>query len=255
MLKVDNPNDYISFFKDVGHLSHLPFFISTLTGYGGSLFVDDIIFPQLFVLKNTIYLAIVGNVNKIKLEFIKCLIEPKCWIVSDTYEWLELIARCYPKSVFIKRDSMIFDGLIPDKYDKIISSLPSDYEIQKIDANYANIIAESWCSRLLIGYNSIYEFDKYGIGYCIIKDGFVVSGATSLLRTASGAELQIMTHHRFEHKNFAKISCINFILHCINKNTLPFWEAANATSRHIAESLNFHLNFTYDSLYISENYF
>ncbi|SYX87234.1 GCN5 family acetyltransferase (fragment) [Paenibacillus alvei] len=77
----------------------------------------------------------------------------------------------------------------------LLSALPEEYEIQKIDKETASApslheLSEDFVSQ----FNSIDDFMERGIGYAILHKGQVVYAATSFSIYDDGIEIEIASH-------------------------------------------------------------
>ena len=168
-------------------------------------------------------------------------------MVPKNEEWAELIEECYSgaKKVIryaIKKDT-IFDR---EKLQGFVNELPAGYEIHEIDADIFdkcldNPVTEDFVSS----FESKESFLKIGRGMVIIKDGRIVSGASSYSRYNEGIEIEVDTDPDERRKNLATIVCAALILRCLDENLYPSWDAQNINSVHLAEKLGYEFDHEY----------
>ena len=79
----------------------------------------------------------------------------------------------------------------------------------------------------------------------IIKDGRIVSGASSYSRYNEGIEIEVDTVPDERRKNLATIVCAALILRCLDENLYPSWDAQNINSVHLAEKLGYEFDHEY----------
>lgn len=162
-------------------------------------------------------------------------------------EWAELIEECYPgaKKVIryaIKKDT-VFDR---EKLQGFVNELPAGYEIHEIDADiYDKCLGNPITEDFVSSFESKESFLKIGRGMVIIKDGRIVSGASSYSRYNEGIEIEVDTVPDERRKNLATIVCAALILHCLDENLYPSWDAQNINSVHLAEKLGYEFDHEY----------
>ena len=225
---------------------------SCLQGIMGDIYVDDEKNP-------TSYMAILG-------DFIFFAGEPKEEIVlykpngckgdfiimvPTNDSWGECIEQCYKDKAkkicryATKKESNIFDK---KKLEQIVDTLPQDYEIKLIDEDiYYKCREQSWCRDLVSQYKDYNSYNNYGLGVAILKDGEVVSGASSYSRYEGGIEIEIDTNEKYRRKGLAYICGAKLILECLKRNLYPSWDAQNKWSLALAEKLGYHYSHTYNA--------
>ncbi|HKL78942.1 MAG TPA: GNAT family N-acetyltransferase, partial [Mobilitalea sp.] len=88
-------------------------------------------------------------------------------------------------------------------------------------------------------------YKKLGIGAVILKDGILVSGASSYSRYQDGIEIEIDTKEEFRRKGLAYVCAAKLILECLDKKLYPSWDAQNKWSVALAEKLGYHFDHEY----------
>ncbi len=168
-------------------------------------------------------------------------------MVPKNEEWAELIEECYPgaKKVIryaIKKDT-VFDR---EKLQGFVNELPAGYEIHGIDADiYDKCLGNPVTEDFVSSFESKELFLKIGRGMVIIKDGRIVSGASSYSRYNEGIEIEVDTVSDERRKNLATIACSALILRCLDENLYPSWDAQNINSVHLAEKLGYEFDHEY----------
>lgn len=168
-------------------------------------------------------------------------------MVPRNEEWAELIEECYPgaKKVIryaIKKDT-IFDR---EKLQGFVNELSAGYEIHEIDADiYDKCLGNPVTEDFVSSFESKELFLKIGRGMVIIKDGRIVSGASSYSRYNEGIEIEVDTVPDERRKNLATIACAALILRCLDENLYPSWDAQNINSVHLAEKLGYEFDHEY----------
>ena len=168
-------------------------------------------------------------------------------MVPRNEKWAELIEECYSgaKKVIryaIKKDT-VFDR---EKLQGFVNELPAGYEIHEIDADiYDKCLGNPVTEDFVSSFESKESFLKIGRGMVIIKDGRIVSGASSYSRYNEGIEIEVDTVPDERGKNLATIVCAALILRCLDENLYPSWDAQNINSVHLAEKLGYEFDHEY----------
>jgi predicted GNAT family acetyltransferase len=90
-----------------------------------------------------------------------------------------------------------------------------------------------------MNYDSPEDFVNTGFGYCVEVDGKVVAACSSGLVCSKGVEICIITQPDYREKGLAALVAAKFILHCIQNNLEPHWDAANPKSVGLAKKLGY----------------
>ena len=116
-------------------------------------------------------------------------------MVPQNKEWAQLIEECYPSAkrvtrYAIKKDT-IFDKI---KLQNEISKLPIGYEIHKLDADiYYQCLKNPVMVDFVSAFESKEKYLQIGRGMVILKDGQIMSGASSYTRYKEGIEIEVDT--------------------------------------------------------------
>lgn len=172
-------------------------------------------------------------------------------MVPQNAEWSALIVQNYGekakavKRYAIKKEPGIFDK---KQLRHAASSLSDDYEMCLIDEKlYKMCKAEGWSADLVSQFNTYDEYQRLGLGVVILKDGVIVSGASSYSRYNEGIEIEIDTREDYRRKGLAYACGAKLILECIKRNLYPSWDAQNKWSVSLAEKLGYHFSHEYDA--------
>lgn len=170
-------------------------------------------------------------------------------MVPRNEAWGEVIEQCYgekAKKVFryaIKKEPDVFDR---EKLERIVSALPEGFSIKLIDeAIYQKCKETDWCRDLVSQYKDYETYRKLGLGAVILKDGEVVSGASSYSSYLGGIEIEIDTKEPYRRRGLASACGAKLILECLERNLYPSWDAQNKWSVALAEKLGYHYSHTY----------
>ena len=210
----------------------------------GKVFVTNTDHPKSVCVYAGCFAFYAGEPDK---EIVKNKPEGFVIMVPRNEEWAELIEECYPdaKKVIryaIKKDT-IFDR---EKLQGFVNELSAGYEIHEIDADiYDKCLGNPVTEDFVSSFESKESFLKIGRGMVIIKDGRIVSGASSYSRYNEGIEIEVDTVPDERRKNLATIACAALILRCLDENLYPSWDAQNINSVHLAEKLGYEFDHEY----------
>ena len=96
--------------------------------------------------------------------------------------------------------------------------------------------------------SSFADKDQYleiGKGVVILKDGKIVSGASSYTRYKEGIEIEVDTVESERRNHLATVACSKLILKCLEENLYPSWDAQNMNSVRLAEKLGYEFDHEY----------
>lgn len=162
-------------------------------------------------------------------------------------EWAALIEECYPSAKRVTRYAIRKDT----KFDvemlrREISKLPPEYELKQIDAAiYDQCLESPVTADFVSSFENKEQYLKLGKGMVILKDGKIVSGASSYSRYLQGIEIEVDTVESERRKHLATAACSALILECLNEGLYPSWDAQNMYSVHLAEKLGYEFDHAY----------
>lgn len=161
--------------------------------------------------------------------------------------WAALIEECYPSAkkvqrFAIKKDTKFDIGMLQAE----ISKLPPEYELRQIDsAIYDQCLESPVTADFVSAFESKEQYLEIGRGMVILKDGKIVSGASSYTRYREGIEIEVDTVESERRKHLATIACSALILRCLEEGLYPSWDAQNMHSVHLAEKLGYEFDHAY----------
>ena len=161
--------------------------------------------------------------------------------------WAELIEECYPSAKKVSRYAISkdtrFDRSVLNRF---VKELPAGYELREIDSEiYDRCLGNPVTEDFVSSFESKEEYLKKGRGMVIIKNGRIVSGASSYTRYIEGIEIEVDTVADERRKGLATIACAALILRCLDENLYPSWDAQNMNSVHLAEKLGYAFDHEY----------
>ncbi|MBO5238261.1 MAG: GNAT family N-acetyltransferase [Lachnospiraceae bacterium] len=170
-------------------------------------------------------------------------------MVPGDESWAALIEQVYgdrAKKVeryAIKKEPGVFDK---EKLQKIVEDLPPEYELTMMNETlFYECKKIDWCRDWVSLYADYEMYQKYGLGVVILRNGDIVSGASSYSGYQGGIEIQIDTKETERRKGLAYICGAKLILECLERGWYPSWDAQNLWSVALAEKLGYHFDHVY----------
>ena len=139
----------------------------------------------------------------------------------------------------------------PDAFDRkyladILGKLPEGMELRQIDeALYHQAGTEPWCRDLVSQYPDYETYQRLGLGFVAVKEGRILSGASSYGSYQGGIEIEICTHKDYRRQGLALCCGAALILCCLERGLYPSWDAHNLGSVALAEKLGYHFSHSY----------
>lgn len=168
-------------------------------------------------------------------------------LTPQNSRWNELIEKVFPqceKTVrYAIRKDTVFDAA---RLQQMADSLPEGYEMREIDDEiYDQLADHPLMSDFVSCFDSRQSYFELGLGFVIMKDGRVVSGASSYSRYREGIEIEVDTVESERRKHLAEACCARLILECLNRGLYPSWDAQNTGSVRLAEKLGYRFSHEY----------
>ena len=176
-------------------------------------------------------------------------------LVPQNTEWADLIESVYPDARRVTRYAIRKDTRFDvDALKKNLELLPEGYELKNIDEKIYDMCLENPVTADFVSaFGSKEKYLKDGRGVVILKDGAIVSGASSYTRYNEGIEIEVDTKEPERRKNLALISCSALILRCLEEGLYPSWDAQNMNSVHLAEKLGYEFDHEYTAYEVASN--
>ncbi len=236
------------------HNNSSPNVLTYLQGYAGEAYVDNPENPTIAVILVSIFATIAGNPQAPAAESLLKSIPDKRLVIAHSDEWHKKIEEVLSTSI-TKHQRYRCSGKLRNftvaALQKYADRVPEGYVLKRIDNKLIS-------DNSLVGlprdfsenFDSAEEFVEKGVGFWILHEGAVVSGATSLSVYNGGIEVDIETHEDHRGKGLARAVAAKLILYCIQHTLSPYWEAANPTSLKMAIKLGYSYEGSYDCYWI-----
>ena len=161
--------------------------------------------------------------------------------------WAEHIEELWPEAARTTRYAIRKDTRFDrQKLESIVASLPENYELRRIDGElYDACTREGLFVDCVAHFGSKERFLEMGRGFAVLKDGRLVSVASSYTAYREGIEIEIDTAEEERRKGLAGAAGAALILSCLDDGLYPSWDAANTESVRLAEKLGYELRGEY----------
>jgi len=128
----------------------------------------------------------------------------------------------------------------------LAAALPDRYTLHTIDEPlYRQCQVADWSRDLVSQYPDWEAYRATGLGVAAIRNGQIVSGASSYSHWSGGIEIEIDTHPDHRRQGLARACGARLILLCLDRGLYPSWDAHNPASAALALNLGYHLDGEY----------
>lgn len=228
--------------------------LSCLQGVMGQVYADSAKNCAMAILGDFAFFAGVPSEELVKFKPEDCR-QDFMIMVPQSGEWAKLIEKCYEDKAgkvtryAIKKEK---DNFNVSKLEKAVDSLPEGYELKMIGRDeYEMCRNTSWANDLVSQYEDYTVYKELGLGATILKDGELVSGASSYSTYKEGIEIEIDTRKDQRRKGLAYACSAKLILECLKKGLYPSWDAQNKWSVALAQKLGYHFSHEYTAYEIT----
>ena len=168
-------------------------------------------------------------------------------LIPQNEAWAALIEACFPDAKKTTRYAIRKDTRFdPDLLRRQAEKLPEGYELRPVDGTIYDLCLQSPLTEDFVSvFGSKENFLRLGRGMVILRNGRIVSGASSYSRYREGIEIEVDTVPEERRKGLAGIACAALILSCMEEGLYPSWDAQNQISVHLAEKLGYEFDHEY----------
>jgi len=223
---------------------------SCLQGVMGSVFVTDPEHPASAF-------AFVGCFGFFAGEPDRELVENKpagfVIMVPQDEAWAALIEECWPSAKRVTRYAIRKDTRFDEtRLQAYAENVPEGYELRPIDGELYDKCLEDPVTRDFVSpFGSKEKYLEWGRGMVILKDGRIVSGASSYTRYREGIEIEVDTVEEERRKHLATAACAALILRCLREGLYPSWDAQNRNSVRLSEKFGYEFDHEYPAYEVS----
>ena len=181
------------------------------------------------------------------LELVKSKPEGFAILTPQNRDWAEMIENSYPDAKKVTRYAIRKDTRFDvNSLKKNLLLLPDGYELKAIDEElYDKCLASPITADFVSSFQSKAAYLRDGRGVVVVRNGEIVSGASSYTRYREGIEIEVDTVKAERRKHLALIACSALILRCLNEGLYPSWDAQNMASVRLAEKLGYQVDHEY----------
>ena len=161
--------------------------------------------------------------------------------------WSELIEECFPDARKVKRYAIRKDTVFDrNRLTEMSAKIPEGYELKKIDSDiYDMCMQDPVTADFVSAFGSKEEYLELGRGMVILKDGKIVSGASSYTRYKEGIEIEVDTVPSERRKGLATVVCSALILACLDEGLYPSWDAHDMNSVQLSKRFGYEFDHEY----------
>ena len=174
--------------------------------------------------------------------------KPDRWmlVVPQNDAWSSLIEEHFPANKRIRyaiRKETAFDR---EKLEAMAAALPEGYTLRRIDGElYDACLKDELFEDCVSIFGSKEKYLELGRGFAVMKDGKIVSAASSYSRYLTGIDVEIDTVKTERCKGLGAAVAARLILQCLDEGLYPAWDAANKLSVRLAERLGYEYSHEY----------
>lgn len=224
---------------------------SILEGQRGGniqIIVDDPIDPKVVQIVQASFTSFAGDATSSSAQELVTNLPERCWVQPCPAEWMDLLRRVHgDKLVSSPRYSFLSDSIRPQVLVEIINASAYKSSLERIDLETAReMLMDNLNKYHFMNYVSPEDFIALSFGYCVKVDGQVVAACSAGLVCSKGVEICIITQPEYREQGLATLVAAKFILHCLENNLEPHWDAANPKSVGLAQKLGYKYSDSYE---------
>ena len=161
--------------------------------------------------------------------------------------WSALIEECYPDARKVMRYAIRKDTVFDKEFlARTAAGIPKGYVLKKIDPEIYDLCLEDPVTADFVSaFGSKEKYLELGRGMVILKDGKIVSGASSYTRYKEGIEIEVDTAPSERRRGLACAVCSALILSCLEEGLYPSWDAHDMNSVQLARKFGYELDHEY----------
>jgi len=210
----------------------------------GKVFVTDTVAPKAAMAYVGCFAFVAGEPER---ELVLGVPEGFTIMTPQNDDWARLIEDCYPDAKKVTRFAIKKDTKFDEAHLKeIVNGLADGYELRKIDSEiYDMCIVDPVTADFVSSFDTKERYLELGRGMVILKDGRIVSGASSYTSYREGIEIEVDTVEEERRKGLASVACAALILDCLRDGLYPSWDAQNMGSVHLSEKFGYEFDHEY----------
>ncbi|MDX2075846.1 MAG: GNAT family N-acetyltransferase [bacterium] len=173
----------------------------------------------------------------------------RIFVASPHFE--KVAKKVHPgKWVRLERHAFSSENLNMATLRELSTKLPDGFQVKKIDTVLAKSLLEDkeneFASYHGVTFDSPDDFVARGFGYCVCEGETVACVASTFAISKTGIEIQIDTKPDYRGKGLATVAAAHLIIHSLENNLVPSWDAATEISAKMAQKLGYTPQGTYE---------
>ena len=214
-----------------------------LEGHAGTAMVDDRETPNVAMLSYADVVVLDGDAEHPKARALAELLPEERAVLPSSGAWHNLLADVWgERYVPIERFAFTHENLDEEHLHALAAAVPEGYEIQPIDLAMASAIAadpDLISPDHVRNFGTPQDFIDLGFGFCALKDGAIVAGASTYAVSNTGIEIQVNTQEAHRGRGLATVLSARLILEAWERGLIAPWDAANEASAALAVKLGY----------------
>ncbi len=207
----------------------------------GSVWTNSVEVPTVARLQIAIINAVAGDSASPDAEEIIRMIEPMQVVFGPDEGWTQIIKDLWGEQLGIQpRTFFSPESLDLDHLRHLRDQVPAGYKLERMDVEAIRRMDKRRAMHIPTFFGTSEEFHKMGIAYCIKHEDEVVSIASTFTPFTDLFEIQVdtlNTDHR--RKGLATAVSAALMVHALENGMVPYWDAANEASTHLALKLGY----------------
>lgn len=167
--------------------------------------------------------------------------------------WEELVHRVHAgRLIAMPRYAFTSEALDVEHLRELGSHVPDGYRLEQMNLDLAQRLGSEksgFAADHMLNFCSPEDFIERGFGFCLLHGDEIASAATTFVVCHKGIEIQINTREKHRHRGLATVVAARLIVHSLQNNLDPNWDAANESSVGLATKLGYTPQGTYPTLF------
>ena len=212
-----------------------------IEGQLGKVWVDDIAHPCAYCLKVGPFCYFAGDASSSGGRQLMQRFPAYHILMPSPAEWLELAREIFGEQLkSFPRYSLSSSQLSKQHLTRLLENSPLRDRVVPIRFELATQAVETPDSFLdLSDFDSVADFIERGFGYTIQDNDKIMGMAYSSLVCSQGIEVSVFVEEAYRLQGVATALCSKLILHCLEEQLRPNWDAANPESITLAQKLGY----------------
>jgi len=207
----------------------------------GEIWVDSVEKPRVALLVMEKMSYVVGDVKSEGIPELLEKIPIPSIVIFPNNDWKKVLKKKFhPKLRLMARTNLSSDSLNIDHL-KSLKRVPKGFSLQKIDKETVKQNKEKLIRTIgqPAGYDTAQGYIENGVGFCIKREGKVVSAAYSAFPFEKEFEIDVWTEDEHRCKGLATAACAALIEHSLENGLIPHWDAQDERSVNLALKLGY----------------